>query len=315
MMISILFFIAAAFVMTGLFSGSEMAYLSCNKLKLRHLADQGNRRAQEVMGFHRKPKLFLTTVLIGNNLMHVTIVGLATYLFKTYLNISEEWVITAILALPLVIFTETIPKDWFRHKADDFIYVFAPLLAFLNRCLSGVSHALVAMTDFMIKTTTGDLKRNPLITREEFRYVIEESTKGGVLLDHEKQLINTILNLGSVQVSEVMIPLSRFPKVSLTSRVKDVKQLAREIDTDVVLVYEEIPTLVVGLVYVFDVLFEDREDQVLSHFLKPPLFIPEETSSEKTIFLLQSKRASSAVVINAKREVIGVVRLENLIRT
>jgi putative hemolysin len=312
-MILLLLAIGIAFIFSAIFSGSEMAYLSCNKLKLRHLADEGDRRAKQVIGFHRNPKRFLTMVLIGNNLMHVIVVGLATYFFEAYLHIHEEWVVTAVLAFPLIVFAETIPKDWFRNKADDFIYRFAPVLGFLNQALSGISDVLVGVTDFFIRSLTGDIKHNPMITREEFRYVIEESTKGGVVLEHEKQLINTILNLDSVRVQDVMTPVAKFPKVPLTSKVRDIKNVARQTATQAVLVYEELPAIVIGLVYVFDVLFEEHEQESLSRYLKAPLFIPSDASAEKALFQLQAKHASYGAVINLKGEVIGVVSIENLI--
>ncbi|OGX05821.1 MAG: hypothetical protein A3G87_03200 [Omnitrophica bacterium RIFCSPLOWO2_12_FULL_50_11] len=313
-MTTILLLILIAFVLTGLFAGSEMAYVSCNKLKLRHLADQGDRRAKEVLRFHLNPKRFLTTVLIGNNLMHVTVVGLATYLFESRFHISNEWLITFVLSFPIIIFAETVPKDWFRYKADEFIYRVAPTIGFLDRVLGGVSGVMVSVTDFFIRLTTKNLKSNPMITRDEFRYVIEESARGGVLLEHEKRLINTILNLSTAHVGDVMIQITKFPKVPLTSCVRDVKDVARRTQTDAVLVYEEIPSLVVGIVYVFDVLFDAKSDEFLSRFLRAPLFIPHDTSSEKAIFLLQSKHVSYAAVINAKKEVTGVVCLENLVQ-
>jgi putative hemolysin len=312
--ITLLLLIVLAFLLSGLFAGAEMAYLSCNKLKLRHLADQGDRKAREAMTFHRNPKRFLTTVLIGNNLMHVTIVGLATYLFETYFHISQEWVISTILAFPIIIFAETIPKDWFRHRADDFIYRFAPVMGFLNRFLSGLSDNLVRLTDFLIKITTGERSRNPMVTREEFRYVIEESAKGGVLHEQEKRMIHMILNLSSGRVSDVMVSVRKFPKVSLTSKIRDVKDVARQTQTRAMLVYEEVPSLIVGIIYVFDVLFEDDENQTLSKFLRAPLFMPEDLSTEKAILLLQSKHASYGAAINSSREVTGIVRLENLIQ-
>ena len=237
-MISILITILLAFVLLGFFAGSEMAYLSCNKLKLRHLADEGNRRAQIVMRFYKNPNQLLTTVLIGTNLMHVTIVVLVTYVFENQFHIMSEWVVTLTLAPLIIIFAESIPKDWFRHKADDFIYRFAPVLDFLNRILSGFSKVLLLITDSLIAATTPVIKRNPFVTRDEFRYVIEESAKEGVLLEHEKQLINTILNLSSKRVEEVMVPLTKFPKVPFISSIRDVKNTARKAPTQAVLVYE-----------------------------------------------------------------------------
>src|SRR3990167_1986981 len=141
-MITILFLIAVSFVLIGVFSGSEMAYLSCNKLKLRHLADEGDRRAKLVMHFYRDPKRFLTNILMGTNLMHVTVTGLITYLLVNYFHVTQEWITVTLLSLLIIIFGETIPKDWFRHRADDFIYRFAPILGFLDRLFGIFSRVL-----------------------------------------------------------------------------------------------------------------------------------------------------------------------------
>lgn len=303
-----------SFVLFGFFAGSEMAYVSCNKLKLRHLADEGNQEAKAVMRFHAHPKRFLTTILIGTNLMHVTFASIATYILEHHFGIAQEWIVAAILTPLIVVFAETIPKDWFRQKADDFIYRFASILGLIDRFLGGVSNILVAMTDLLTLPANPAVKRNPFVTREEFHYIIEESAQGGVILEHEKQLIETILNLSSVRVEEVMVPLERFPKLRIESKVYDVKELARRTQADAILVYEEIPSLVVGLIHVFDTLFEPDEGQSLKNYLKAPIFISHDTSSEKALFLLQSKRASYAAVTNPNHEVIGVVNVENLIR-
>ncbi|MBI4394984.1 MAG: DUF21 domain-containing protein [Candidatus Omnitrophica bacterium] len=313
-MITLILIVIVAFVLLGFFAGSEMAYLSCNKLKLRHLADEGDRNAQIVMDFHQDPKRFLTNVLIGTNLMHVTVAGLVTYLLEEKFNYANQWVIVPVLSLLIVIFAETIPKDWFRHKADDFIYRFAVTLRLLDKSLSRISKILVALTDFLIESTAPKIKRSPFVTREEFRYVIEESAKGGVLLAHQKRMIDTILNLSSVRVEEVMVPVVKFPSVSLTDKIREVKEVARRTKTQAVLVYEEIPSLIVGIVYVFDLLFEKDENQSLSSYLKAPLFIAHNTTAEKAIFLLQSKHASYGAVMNASHEVIGVVGIENLVQ-
>lgn len=313
-MITIFLIILISFAFLGFFAGSEMAYLSCNKLKLRHLADEGDRRAQTVMRLHQDSKRYLTTILLGTNLMHVTVTGFVTYACGRYFHLTQEWVIVPILSFLIVVFAETIPKDWFRHRADDFIYRFAFVLGFLDRLLSGFSNVLIALTDFLIATTAPKVKHSPFVTREEFRYVIDESAKGGVLQAHEKQLIDTILNLGSVRVEEAMVPVAKFPKVSLTDKIREVKEVARRTKTHAVLVYEEIPSLVVGLVYVFDVLFEEDEQQSLSRYLKAPLFIGCEATAEKAIFMLQAKHASYGAVFNSRGEIIGVVSLENLIR-
>ena len=189
----------------------------------------------------------------------------------------------------------------------------APVLTLFDRILGLFSIALVKGAEALIHLTSPIAKRMPFVTRDEFRYIIEESTKRGVLRQHERQMINTVLSLSSSKVNEGMIPLAKFPKVSLLSNIGDIKRLARTTKANAFLVYEEIPSLVVGMIYVFDVLFESNESLSLSKYLKAPLFIKDDTSSEKALFLLQSKRASYAAVINLDREVVGVVNVENLI--
>ena len=313
-MITLLLLAFVSFILLGFFAGSEMAYLSFNKLKLRHLADEGDPRARIVMRFHQDPKRYLTMILLGTNLTHVTFTGILTYLFVVRFQWMADWVLVIVLSFLIILLAETVPKDWFRHRADDFIYRFARILDFLDRLFGGLSKIFVRLTDILIQSTSSNIKRSPYVTREEFRYVIEESTKGGVLLAHEKQLIDTILNLSSVRVETLMVPIAKFPMVPLTDRVRDVKEVARRTKTQAMLVYEEIPSLVVGIVYVFDLLFEEGEDQTLSPYLRAPLFMSYDTTAEKAIFLLQSKHASYGAVISANREVVGVVSLENLIR-
>ncbi len=313
-MITLILIVIVSFVLLGFFAGSEMAYLSFNRLKLRHLTDEGSRRAQIITRFHRHPNRFMTTILIGTNLMHVTFAGVATYLLEEKLGVTQEWLIVLVLSLLVIIFAETIPKDWFRHKADDFIYRFAYVLNFVDRLLGGISFLLIHLTDFLTSASGPSVKKSPYVTREEFRYVIEESAKKGVILANEQQLINRILSLSSLRAEQLMVPVSKFPKVSLTDKIKDIKDIARKTKTPAVLVYEEIPSLIVGIVYVFDVLFAENEEQSLSKYLKAPLFMTYDTTAEKAIFILQSRHASFGAVINAEREVIGVVSIDNLIQ-
>ncbi|MBI4387689.1 MAG: DUF21 domain-containing protein [Candidatus Omnitrophica bacterium] len=313
-MISIFILFLIMYLLMAFFAGSEMAFLSCNKLKVKHLADQGHRAALVVHHFQKDPRHILTTILIGTNLAHVTMASLFTYAMKEYVGISKEWLDTLILVPFVVIFAETIPKDWFRQKADDFIYLVAPVLLFFEHIFSPFSGVILWFSDFLVGIMQPNAKSTLFVTKNEFRLVVDESARGGVLSEHEKRLIHTILDLGSTTVSEVMTPLKLVPQLELSKKVFDAKELAKKTNQPIILIYEEIPSIVVGVVYVFDILFEENPDAGLKQYLRPPLFISQELSVEKTIFLLQSKHSSYAAVTNADREVVGVVEIENLIR-
>ncbi|PIQ85419.1 MAG: hypothetical protein COV74_08890 [Candidatus Omnitrophica bacterium CG11_big_fil_rev_8_21_14_0_20_45_26] len=313
-MTSLILLMGFTFLLMAFFAGSEMAFLSCNKLKAKHLASTGKSAATIVQDFQREPKWILTTILIGTNFAHVSLTAIFAYMMERSFHIHEEWVITIMLAPFVIIFAETVPKDWFRQKADTFVYVIAPIFRFFEKVFSPVLKIVVAVSDFFISLMPPPVKRSLFVTKDEFKYMVNESASEGVLQEHEQKMIHTILDLGSVTVGEVMTPIKRAPKVELSGKVKDVKETARQHKKPMVLVYEEMPTLVVGIIHIFDVLFENDLNKRLASFLRAPLFIPQEQSVEATIFLLQSKHSSCALVTNASREVIGMVELENLIR-
>ncbi len=313
-MTDVLIVFIPSFVLMAFFAGSEMAFLSCNKLKLKHLADSGSRAAKIVARFQNEPKRIITTILIGTNLAHVSLASIFTYALETQCGITQEWIVTLLLAPFVIIFAETVPKDWFRQKADDMIYRIAPVLLFFERLFRPFAKVILAVTDYMLGFMQPETKRSPFVTKDEFRMILDESARGGVLKEHEKQLIHTILDLGSVTAGEMMVSLKQFPTLELSGKVRDAKEIARRSKKPIILIYEEIPSIVVGVVYVFDLLFEENEDSSLAKFLRPPLFIPHDLSVEKTIYQLQSKRSSYAVVTNQNLEVVGVVAIENLIR-
>jgi len=313
-MIGIILLFILTFLLIAFFAGSEMAFLSCNKLKAKHLASTGNKAAQVVQHFQKEPKWILTTILMGTNFAHVIMTAVFAYGMKVNFGVHEEWIIAAILAPFIVIFAETIPKDWFRQKADIFVYYVAPVIVMFERLFGPILKIVVSITDFLVSLIPPTVKRSLFVTKDEFRYMVNESASEGVLQTHEREMIHTILDLGSLTAGEVMTPIRRAPKIELAKCIKDVKEVARQTKKPILLVYEEVPSLVVGILHVFDILFEENERKSLASFLRAPLFVPQELSVEKTIVLLQTKHSSCAVVTNIKQEVIGFVELENLIR-
>ncbi len=308
----ILFFLLACFL-SAFFSVAEMAFVSMNRLRFRELADSGNRAAQAMLKLQEHSNQLLTTLLIANNVANIAAVSIFTYFFQRYLGIENEWLITAILAPLLLIFAETLPKDFGRLKSQNFLLRYAGILRQMARLFYLPTLFILKGVDWLLKPIDPILRKNFFVSEEEFRSLIHESTQSGVVNVHEKKLIDTILDFERVHVESVMTPLSRVPTVALTASVGDVKELARRTQTKMVLVYEEIPSIIMGMIYVFDLLFEERDKQGLGIFLRSPIFLPRNTSIEKAFLTLQEKRQSFAAVTDESREVVGVVAIEKLL--
>ena len=155
--------------------------------------------------------------------------------------------------------------------------------------------------------------RDIFVNEEEFRSLIEESTHRGIVGPQEQKLIHTILDFERIQIQSVMVPVGKVPMVDIHSKIEDVKRIARETQARMLLVYEEIPSIVMGMVYVFDILWEGEDARGLHDFLRAPIFMPEDTSLEKAFLQLQKKRQSYAVVTDRTGDVKGVVPIERLL--
>ncbi len=309
----LLFFIF--FALAAFFAGSEMAFVSSDKLKLRKLAEAGNPAAGTLLKLSEEPQKILTTLLIANNIAHVTVTVLLTYILKEVFHLHSEWVVTAIMVPLLIIFAEMLPKDYGRLRAQN-VLLQGPvlfLLRFFTLLFYYPTVFLLKVVSLILKRFGAEQRKNIFVNESEFRSLIEESVKSGVLNRYEKKIIDTIMDFERVGVSSVMIPLEKAPKVDLTANLGEVKRVAQEAHSRMVLVYEEEPSIVVGMIYVYDILFQHDDHLGLRNFLRSPVFLNQKASLEKAFLTLQEKRQSYAVVTDDELEVIGVVPIEKLL--
>jgi CBS domain containing-hemolysin-like protein len=312
-MIGLLALFLISFVASAIFSAVEMAFVSSNKLRLRELADAGDKKARFVMQLQKQPNYFLTAILIGNNATNIMAVSIATYIFKEYLGWNSEWAVMLIIAPLLIIFAEMVPKDYGRLTAIPFLLEQTYWLRGFKAILYGPIILFFKSLKFLWPSFHQNQVRDIFVNEEEFRSLIDESTQRGIVGPQEEKLIHTILDFERIHVSSVMVPVGKVPMVDIHSKIEDVKQIARTTHSRMMLVYEEIPSIIMGMVYVFDILWEKENAQGLHDFLRAPIFIPEDTSLEKAFLTLQKKRQSYAVVTDPAGDIKGVVPIERLL--
>lgn len=311
MSLFILFIISL--LLSAFFSGTEMAFVSVNEFKLRELADSGNGAARRIVKLKENPQQFLTAVLIGNNIVNITAAAIMTYWISVSFGFQTEWLATAIMVPIMVVVGELVPKDYCRMHGQSVLLGSSTGLGVFVGLFKWPSKLILKGTNLVLDLLGVSRDKSIFVSENEFRLLIEEGTQSGVIEKHEKQLIDMILDFERLKVASVMIPVEKAAKVSLSGTVGEVKKIAREAHCRMVLVYEEIPSIIVGMVYVFDLLFEEDEDQHLKNFLRSPIFISDQTSLEKAFLTLQQRRQSYAAVTDALGDVQGVVPIEKLL--
>lgn len=309
---SLLIGLAICLLFSAFFSASEMAFISTDRVKLRNDAERGDESARKILTLFHDSREFITSVLIGNNIVNTAAAVLLTLFLDRRFGIDNEWVVTAVLAPVLIVFGETVPKGYGRHLARRFLLDNAALVLFFSKIFSWPSRILLWGSRFFIGKKGKNIHRI-LVSEDEFRFLIEESVRSGVLQEHERKLVERILDFERIPVERVLTPVASVPQIELSQKVGEAKKEARRTASKILLVYEEIPTLVIGMIYVFDILFEEDETKPLRQYLRSPIFLPKETSLERAFLTLQAKRQSFALVTDARREVMGVIDIEDLL--
>lgn len=312
-MITLFVYLLLCILLSALFSAGEMAFVSTSKIRVQEHADHGDRKAKRLLPLFDEPHYFLNALLISNNIANIISAFIVTLLLQKIFNVQSEVLSTLIVAPVLIILCEMLPKDYARlHSISVLRYLswfwlsLARLFVFPNRMIMKILHIVSPQAG-------ASLEKSIFVDEGEFRSLIEESMESGAVSAKEKQIIDTILDFERKRIDSVMIPVDKVPKIELTSKVEDVKRLAKQMNTKMMLVYEEIPTLIVGMIYVFDVLFEENGKEPLKKFLRSPIFLPQTTSVEKAFLTLQERRQSFAVPTDSHGEVVGVVAIERLL--
>jgi putative hemolysin len=294
------------------FSAAEMAFVSANRIKIREMADSGSLAAQKILKLYEDPHQLLTIILIATNIFNIASTSILAYGFGAYLGLTNEWLVTIIMAPLSIIACETMPKDYSRLHAQHFLLQFADVLNLLMAVCRIPVRFIDRVITFFMGSLGSALDRSIFVSEKEFRALIEESTKSGILADHEKRLIDTIMDFERIKVESVMIPVDKAEKVDITDTIGKVKDIAKRTNVRMVLVSEELPTLIVGMIYVFDILFETDDATGFKKYLRSPIFLQKGTSIEKAFLTLQEKRQSFAAVTDEEGEVVGVVAIEKL---
>ncbi|MDX1484767.1 MAG: hemolysin family protein [Alphaproteobacteria bacterium] len=303
--------IAACLAAEAFFSGSEIAIVSADKLKLRHAAANGSRGASLALSMLERPEWLLSTTLVGTNICIVTNTTVATGAAIYWLGQGYGWVAVAVVTPLIWIFGEIVPKSVFQQRADTITpiavfalriahFLFWPILwvfAFLTRALSWVAG-------------DGDAK-NPFTMREEIRTLVEMSSPGGDILPEERSMIRRVFRFSEVTAGEIMVPLIDVVGIDRKASSQEAIQVAVDSAHKRLPVFDQRVDKIVGTLDVLDLLSEDPEAPV-APFVRPVRCFAASKSIEE-LFMEFAHSDMIAVVVDEFGGAEGIVTLEDIL--
>ncbi len=310
-MIFVYFLACCLFIfLEGVFSASEIAFISSNALKLRHRMQLGDRRAKLAFSLISNPEKFLATTLVGTNISVIVSSSLATLiLIENGISNSNLW-ITFFFTPIIVIFAELIPKNIGRYYREKFSCAFAPLIKMFEVILGFIVSGIEIFSRTVVRMFVKEKRYHSLfVTRREIKSILKEIGDEGVLDKGEKEAIEDIFDFRQTKVKDVITPLKEVVGIDYTDSFSVVIKKVKEYKFTRYPVFRN--REVVGYINIFDLFYNNSQDWI--KFIRPITHVGESQKLYDVFTNLRSRRENIALVMRGKK-VLGIVTLEDIIR-
>lgn len=297
-------------VIEAFFSGSEIAIVSANRVKLRHDAARGSRGARVALKMLEKPEWLLSTTLIGTNIAVVTNTTVATGLIIELLGEAYGWVAVLLVAPLIWIFGEIVPKSAFQQRADEI----TPKTIFVLRFFSIVFWPILAVfagLSGLLNRMFGGEETNPFTLREEIRAMIEMSPAKGDIQPGEQTMIRRVFSFSETAAGAIMVPLIEVVGIEKVSTCGEAIQCAVESQHKRLPVYDGRIDRIVGTLNTLDLLLEES-DAPIEPYVRPVRYVPA-TKSIEALLAEFSQGDVTAVIVDEFGGSEGIVMLEDIL--
>lgn len=313
---SLIFLALLAWALAFLLSGMEAGLPALNRLRVRHRAREGHRGARRLQEFLAAPERFLWTILVGNTLAWVALLGLAFHPLYTALA-GRRLALAAAMAgtvLLLYMLADLLPKMLFRQFPTRLCLALAQPFAWVHTALRPVVWGAETLARGLLKVTggepyTGRLFRN----REELRQFLLESASA--LTSEEQKMVTRVLDMQRLSVGALMRPWNEVVGVSAEAPVRELIERARESGHDRLPVWtrEGRPA---GVVSLATVLYREDLDlaRPVGSVMEPAVWLAESAVLEEALASFRRTGDRLAVVVNARQRPVGLLALTDVLR-
>lgn len=295
--------------MSAFFSGSETAFSTVNKIRLKNYAAQGNKRASRALEVADHFDAALTAILIGNNVVNILSASLATVVFTRYLGASAVGVSTAVMTVLVLLFGEITPKAYAKAHAESCALLMnRPILALMW---------IFRPVNWVFQKIRG-LKKSgeqaPSVTEDELKVIIDEIEEQGVLEEQESDLVRSALEFDEIQVAQILIPRVNVVAVERWEDVTRIKELFFTEMYSRLPVYDKSIDNIVGVITSKDFFrMLDQGGQDIGTIMQDVLRISEFKRISEVLRSMQRTKLHLAVVLDQYGGTAGIVTMEDII--
>ncbi len=320
-------YILATILISGFFSGSEMAFVTANKLKLEIESRKESFKGRSLAYFSENPENFLTTTLVGNNIINVIYATLMAVFLVEPVQVIYQGLVgsmpstatilliqTIIASIIILLFGEILAKAIFRVQADFLIAIIAIPLRITNYMLSPLIFLTNRTSGLLVNLfNVGSERSEKVFRRQDVEMIFRElkDSGGSQEIDHDdSEILHNVLELSNKRVRETMVPRTEIVAVERNASIKELKKAFIESGYSKIPVYQDTIDDIIGVVFAYD-LFSNPKS--ISEITRPVTLIPSSKKSKDLLTEFRQSNISVAIVIDEYGGTAGMVTIEDLI--
>ena len=296
-------------VFSALFSSTETAYSSVNKLRLKNYESQGSKKAGKALKLANRFDDVLTAVLIGNNIVNIACSSISTLLFVSIFGSKGAGISTAVITVLVLVFCEVLPKSYAKKNSEKLALAFASPLSALVTVLKPLVVIFNKLSSLVAKEDN-----SPSVTEDELKYMIDEIEEQGVIEEQESELVKSALEFDETAVSEILIPRVKVVGVEAGASIAEIKELFSSEMYSRLPVYEKSLDNIIGIITnkaFFKMLVEGRED--VASLIQEVPHVAESALISEAMRSMQRAKVHLAVVTDQYGGTEGIITLEDII--
>jgi CBS domain containing-hemolysin-like protein len=303
-------------LLKGFFSGSEIALVNSDKLKMHHKANQGNRGAKLVLRLFQTPDVLLGTTLVGTNISTIILTTLGTMLMiRSFGQLGDLYAVLLFTPLFLIL-GEIVPKSAYQQKSNEI----APVIVYPLRLFSVLFYPLVFVFSRIARLCArlaggGKTEQNVFITREQMRMVVDMAERGANVDVFDRARIKRVIRFAETSVGEAMIPVAEMTAINRTRKTPHALTLVRRRGYNRLPVYTGNISNIVGIITLttWDLMDADLADRPLEELIKPAHYVSPYQTIDQLLPILRSREDHMAIVVDEFGSAVGMITMEDIL--
>ena len=299
-------------ICSGYFSATETAFTSINKIRLKNLAGEGNKRAKKVLELESRYDNLLSTILIGNNIVNIGMTAVATVLFVSLFPTYGATISTAVITVIVLIFGEISPKSLAKESPEAFAMFSAPIIRVIMIVLTPVNFIFAQWKKLLAKLFK--VQNSRAITEDELITIVEEAETEGSIEADQSELIQNAIAFNELETWDVLTPRVDIEAIEIGTTKEEVAKLFMETGYSRMPVYEDDLDTIIGVLNQKD--FHNYiagSKKNIADYVKPVVFVAGSMKIADLLKKLQLNKSHIAIIVDEYGGTEGLVTMEDII--